>query len=166
MSKRSRDELVGAFIASVRAAQTAVDLLDEAIGEAMGLHRTDVRCVDILDQEGPITAGRLAELARLSPGAVTSVLDRLEARGLARRVRDTDDRRRVLVEVTPELHQLSEQLYGTPEDAARALEGYTDEQLEFLIAYNEGSVAFQQDRLRRLGELIAERDGDLSPPRA
>jgi hypothetical protein len=39
----------------------------------------------ILDQERPITAGRLAERARLSPGAMTALLDCLEAKGLARR---------------------------------------------------------------------------------
>jgi DNA-binding MarR family transcriptional regulator len=166
LSKRSREELIWAFIAAVRASQTAVDLLDEAVGEALGLHRTDVRCLDILDQEGPITAGRLAELARISPGATTTALDRLEGKGLARRVRDTKDRRRVLVEVTPELHRLAEQVYGKPEEAVRELDVYTDEQLELLIAFHEGSVAYQQERLRRLEELIARRDSEGGSPPA
>jgi DNA-binding MarR family transcriptional regulator len=150
MSKFSRDELVSAFIASIRASQVATDLVDESVAETLGLHRTDVRCLDILDQEGPLTAGRLAERARISPGATTTVIDRLERRGLARRTRDTEDRRRVLVEVTPELRRMAAEVYGTPEENARALDAFTDEQLEFLIAFHQGNVAYQQERLRRL----------------
>jgi DNA-binding MarR family transcriptional regulator len=48
-----------------------------------------------------MTAGRLAELSGLTTAAVTSVLDRLERAGYARRVRDQEDRRQVIVEVTP-----------------------------------------------------------------
>jgi DNA-binding MarR family transcriptional regulator len=57
-----------------------------------------------------MSAGRLAKRARISPGATTSLLDRLESRGLVRRTRDTKDRRRVLVEVTPELRRLGQEL--------------------------------------------------------
>ena len=100
-----------------------------------------------------MTAGRLAERARLSPGAITALIDRLEEKKLARRVRDTDDRRRVLVEVTPELRRGAEQLYGPPDEGAQAVSGYTDEQLQFLIDFLRGSVAFQEERMRRLKEL-------------
>jgi len=155
LSKRSREELILEFIAAIRAAQTAVDLVDEAGADALGIHRTDARCLDILDQEGPMTAGQLAHRARLSPGATTTLIDRLERRGLARRTRDTEDRRRVLVEVTPELRRLARELYGTPEDAARALAMYTDEQLEFLIDFHRASVAFQEGIIQRLDELKA-----------
>ena len=150
MSKLSRDELVGAFIAAVRASQTATELLDSAVADYLGLDRSAYRALDILDQEGPMTAGRLAERARLSPAATTALLDRLEEKGLARRTRDTEDRRRVLVEVTPELQRGAEALYGTFEDGMRALDAYSDEQLEFLIAFLHGSVAFQEERMRRL----------------
>jgi DNA-binding MarR family transcriptional regulator len=155
-----RDELIQDFIAAVRASQTATEMLDHSVGEYLGIDPTAYRCLDILDQEGPMTAGRLAERARLSPGAMTALLDRLEDKGLARRTRDTEDRRRVLVEVTPELRQRAEQLYGAPEEGARALAIYSDEQLEFLIGFLRGSVAYQQERMRRLEELKAQDAGD------
>lgn len=114
-----------------------------------------------------MTAGRLAERARLSPGAMTALLDRLEQRGFARRARDTKDRRRVLVEVTPELRQMAAQLYGTPDEGADALAAYTNEQLEFLIGFLRGNAAYQEERMRRLEALKAlrarggqESDGD------
>lgn len=44
--------------------------------------------------------GRLAEWLGLSSGAMTNRLDRMEERGLVRRLPDPDDRRGVLVELT------------------------------------------------------------------
>lgn len=44
--------------------------------------------------------GRLARWLGLSSGAMTNRLDRMEARGLIRRLPDPDDRRGVLVELT------------------------------------------------------------------
>ena len=156
MSKRSRNELIPEFIAAIRASQTATDAFDHAVADYVGLDRTAYRCLDILDQEGPMTAGGLAERARLSPGAMTALLDRLEKRGFARRTRDTEDRRRVLVEVTPQLRRMAAQLYGTPDEGADALAAYTNEQLEFLIGFLRGNVAYQEERMRRLDALKAE----------
>jgi DNA-binding MarR family transcriptional regulator len=155
LSKRSKTELVDEVIAAIRASQIATDAFDHAVANYVRLDRTAYRCLDILDQEGPMTAGRLAERARLSPGAMTALLDRLEQRGFARRTRDTKDRRRVLVEVTPELRQMAAELYGTPDQGADALAAYTNEQLEFLIGFLRGNVAYQEERMRRLEELKA-----------
>lgn len=162
MSKDSRDELVGSFIAAVRASQTATEILDAAIADYIGIHDSDFRCLDILDQEGPMTAGQLAERARLSPGAITTLLDRLEGRGFAQRRRDTEDRRRVLVEVTPKVAEMAEQLYGSPQDAAAGLAAYSDEQLEFLTAFLRRNTAFQEERMRQLDALTAKRRNGVS----
>ncbi len=160
MSKLSRDELIQEFIAAIRASQTATDMFDHSVADYVGLDRTAYRCLDILDQEGPMTAGRLAQRARLSPGAMTALLDRLEKRGFARRTRDTKDRRRVLVEVTPELRQMAAELYGTPDEGAQALAAYTNEQLEFLIGFLRGNTAYQEERMRRLEDLKAREASD------
>ena len=159
MSKRSKEELISEVIAAIRASQTASDAFDHAVADYVGLDRTAYRCLDILDQEGPMTAGRLAERARLSPGAMTALLDRLERRGLARRTRDTKDRRRVLVEVTPELRRMAAQVYGTPDEGANALAAYTGEQLELILGFLRGSVAYQEERMRRLEALRAQEEG-------
>src|SRR6266567_2253175 len=84
LSKRLKNELIDELIAAIRASQTATDAFDHAVADYVGLDRTAYRCLDILDQEGPMTAGGLAERARLSPGAMTALLDRLEKRGFAR----------------------------------------------------------------------------------
>jgi DNA-binding MarR family transcriptional regulator len=164
VSKISRDKLVGDFIAAIRASQSANQMLDHAVAEYMGIDDTAFRCLDILDQEGPMTAGRLAELARLSPGAMTALLDRLENRGFARRTRDTEDRRRVLVDIAPEQRQRAEALYGTAREAAEELATYSDKELAFLIRFLRGSVAFQEERMRRLEELKAREALDREVP--
>jgi DNA-binding MarR family transcriptional regulator len=94
---------------------------------------------------------------------MTAVLDRLEQKGLARRVRDTEDRRRVLVEVTEEMRKGAAELYGPPEEAGQGLAMYTDEQLEFLIEFLRRDVAFQEDRMRRLEELKTRAATDETP---
>jgi DNA-binding MarR family transcriptional regulator len=46
------------------------------------------------------SAGKLADACECSSGAMTNRLDRMEEEGLVRRLRDPDDRRGVLVELT------------------------------------------------------------------
>ena len=75
-------------------------LHNRAAADLVGMNQTDWDCLDLLDWTGPITAGELAKRVGLTSGAITGVLDRLEKVGLARRVADPRDRRRVIVEVT------------------------------------------------------------------
>lgn len=50
---------------------------------------------------GPCTVVELARWVQTDPGATTRLLDRLEKKGLCRRVRSSEDRRVVKVEITP-----------------------------------------------------------------
>lgn len=96
---RARAQAVEALRAALREYLAAVDGFDEAVADRLGLSRTDLRCVDLLERRGTMTAGALAEAVGLSTGAVTFLLDRLEEAGMVRRTRDPSDRRRVLVEL-------------------------------------------------------------------
>jgi DNA-binding MarR family transcriptional regulator len=51
---------------------------------------------------GPVRAGGLASLARLSPSAITETVEGLERDGLVRRETDPEDRRAVRVALTPD----------------------------------------------------------------
>lgn len=53
------------------------------------------------------TVAEVARQSQMDAGAMTRLLDRLEAKGLLRRVRATDDRRVVQLELTPEGQQLA-----------------------------------------------------------
>lgn len=52
-------------------------------------------------RRGPRSAGKLGEKAGLSPTSVTRLVDRLEARGLVKRRRSSEDRRLVEVVLAP-----------------------------------------------------------------
>lgn len=112
MSRESKKELIWRVIHLARAHQAANDAFDEVAYQKLGINRTDGRCLDIVENQGPMTAGRLAELSGLTTAAVTAVLDRLEKAGYARRVRDEDDRRQVIVELTPLMAERGRQIWG------------------------------------------------------
>jgi DNA-binding MarR family transcriptional regulator len=79
------------------------------------------------------SAGELARRAELTSGAMTSRLDALEKEGLVRRLRDPDDRRSVLVELTEKGRQTHEQAMGIQaEKEALLAEALTDREKEEL----------------------------------
>jgi DNA-binding MarR family transcriptional regulator len=92
-----RNEIMGYF--------GAASDFDERVAKRLKLSRTDMRCLDLIGRLGPMTAGRLAEESGLTTGAVTFILDRLEEAGMVTRRRDTEDRRRVWVEIEPKAQE-------------------------------------------------------------
>src|SRR3954451_5517016 len=77
-------------------------IFGQAVAERAGISSSDLECLDFLNLEGRVTAGRLAEVTGLTTGAITGVVDRLEKAGLVRRERDADDRRKVFITTVPE----------------------------------------------------------------
>lgn len=76
----------------------AIVLHGLATAQAVGMGPTDLYAVGTLSFYGRMTSGELAAKTGLTTGATTRLIDRLEERGLVRRVPDPADRRRVLVE--------------------------------------------------------------------
>jgi DNA-binding MarR family transcriptional regulator len=83
------------------------------------------------------SAGELARRAELTSGAMTSRLDALESEGLVRRLRDPEDRRSVLVELTDKGRRKHEQAMGIQAQKetllAEALTEREKEQLNALL---------------------------------
>jgi DNA-binding MarR family transcriptional regulator len=119
------------------------------VAEQMGLSATDEKCLDLaMRAEGPLTAGRIAELSGLSTGAVTGVIDRLERAGYVRRVRDPHDRRKVLVQVSPMDESKFAHLFeGALETLEHVLSQFTPEELEVLERYNKISIETVRERM-------------------
>src|SRR5919198_238814 len=128
-SRARRQALIAAIGAATQAFQRSTDAFDDAVAQRLALNRTDLRCLDWLF-DGPKSAGQLAAATGLSSAATTTLLDRLEQRGLVRRVPDPSDRRKVLVEMSELGRGLTGEIYGPlAQEGARLLERYTDEQL-------------------------------------
>ncbi|HEY0280751.1 MAG TPA: MarR family transcriptional regulator [Solirubrobacterales bacterium] len=156
MAKKTRKELIRELFDATRANQVATDKMDEAGGLALGVNRTDGRCLDLVDQAGRISAGELAAQAGLTTGAMTAVLDRLEKKGYVRRVADPEDRRRVLLEATDEMRTRGWAIWGAiSERAMPRLEKLTVSEIEFLIEYMEFSTELNETRA---AEVRAELD--------
>jgi DNA-binding MarR family transcriptional regulator len=94
----------------------------EAVADRLGINATDLRCLRLAAGEPGLTPTRLAELAGLTTGAITGVLDRLERAGFVRREGDPGDRRRLRVQLVPdrlaELGQYYEPLIASSRDLA------------------------------------------------
>jgi DNA-binding MarR family transcriptional regulator len=78
----------------------AVDLHSRRLMQRTGLSGPQLVVMQVIGQRGPLSAGDLARRASLSQATVTAILDRLEERGMVVRKRSTEDRRRMLVELT------------------------------------------------------------------
>jgi DNA-binding MarR family transcriptional regulator len=111
-SEKSRIELLMQIGDLSRANQEASDLFDERLSAFMGTNRTDGRCLGIIDRYKSVSAGQLANESGLTTGAVTAVIDRLEAAGYVRRFRDPVDRRKVWIECTDESRAIASEIFG------------------------------------------------------
>jgi DNA-binding MarR family transcriptional regulator len=152
----SREEKIYRGLALLRRNQVLTQMLDEAAADYLGVNTTDGRALDVIDQAGGrVTAGELARELRLSTGAVTAILDRLEQAGYARRVHDPDDRRRVLIEHTPKVQRAASAIYGGPEDAFAWADDFSDAELDVLLRFHEQGMAWLEDRLARIEKLKA-----------
>ena len=103
---------VGELIELFRASGSQDDAFDTLAAERLGVNRTDLECLTIIERRGGASAGELATESGLTTGAVTGVIDRLERAGYAARNPDRSDRRRVLVEVTPKFRERASEIWG------------------------------------------------------
>lgn len=77
-----------------------------------GLTLSEMVACEHLRLDGPLTPREVGERVRLSSGAVTSLIDRLEGRGFATRTPHPKDRRSVLVHYTPQEQRVVGRLYA------------------------------------------------------
>ena len=134
------DFTVARLVSAARGSQNSLDMFDEAVGRLFGNNRTDARCADIVQRFGRMTAGELASRAGLSTGAVTTVIDRLERAGIAQRVVDPRDRRKVYVELTEFTHTMVNTIFEPMGIAfAEAMRGVSVAEMRTIAEYLEFS---------------------------
>jgi len=154
-AKRKKTELIGELISEFRISGNQDSAFDNLAAERLGLNRTDLHAVNIIENSGGLTAGELATEAGLTSGAVTGVIDRLERAGYARRVADPDDRRRVKLEVTPKFYARAEKIWGpvAADWAARLGNRFTAEELERVIEFLQTTNELGREHMERLKKL-------------
>jgi DNA-binding MarR family transcriptional regulator len=124
--------------------QSVTEELDVAAAERLGINHTDLRCISVLYFGGPASAKDLARATRLTPGAFTTVLDRLERAGYTSRVPDPADLRRVRVELTDKALAGIKEIWGPLEaEGMQALGAYSGEELGVILDFLQRSTDLQ-----------------------
>ena len=88
------------IVAACRRLHHAIDRLDQAAADSIGVSRNDLRCLNLLEHGG-ISPSLIGAQLGLTSGSVTALIGRLERRGFVARSRGSADRRGVLVSATP-----------------------------------------------------------------
>jgi len=154
---QKRAELLESLSAEARQFGTATVLLHTAIADRLGLCSSDHRCADLLLQEGPMTAGELAERTGLNTSSITGVVDRLEQAGFVSRERDPSDGRRVIVEHVRNapLEKRVNRVFGGLERTMNALvESYEDEEIAVVLSFMSRAKAAMKEETDRLREKV------------
>jgi DNA-binding MarR family transcriptional regulator len=136
-----------------RELSTAVILFHEAVASRLGLSAAEWRCLELLDREGPATAGRLAELSGFTTGAITGIVDRLEKAGYVRREPNPRDRRSVIVRPleNPALRELVAPIFESLGRAMAAVAGrYSTRDLALIQDYFERTIRTLRDETAKV----------------
>jgi MarR family transcriptional regulator, organic hydroperoxide resistance regulator len=147
MSTENRPALNAELVGQIRRFIAGTILFNQKVADRVGLHLTDMQCINLLDLLGPVTPGKLAECTGLTTGGVTVMLDRLEKAGLVRREPNPNDRRSVLVRVNPRRLQKIHALYA----------GINERLETFLAEIPEAELRLVVSFFSRVNAILTER---------
>ncbi len=110
---------LNAFIKLVRASESVTARLAAHIQHRIGLTVTQFGVLEALLHLGPMCQKEIADRQLKTGGNITLVVDNLEKRELVRRERSIEDRRQVIVHLTPKGRKLIQDYF--PEHARAIL---------------------------------------------
>jgi DNA-binding MarR family transcriptional regulator len=147
-------------IRSIRRITRAIDLYSKKLASTCELTGPQLAALRALTAEGGMSLTQLADCISLSLPTVSGIVDRLEARELVRRERQSDDKRRVLVRLTPTgrgiarrappalQESFSRKFHALPEKRQKAL----DEALKEIVTMLEADKLEASPLLMAAGE--------------
>jgi DNA-binding MarR family transcriptional regulator len=135
-----------------RELSTRTIMFHQTIADCLGIAPTDHKCLGfIAEADHPVTAGELATWTGLTTGAITGVIDRLEAAGLAVRERDPHDRRRVVVRAAQAARErVGPLIEGISRAALQLASRYGDDELDVIERYLVDSLEMLTEETKRL----------------
>jgi DNA-binding MarR family transcriptional regulator len=149
-SSEDRHALQAALVSLIMRWQDAAQAFDEAVGERLDIVTAERHCLGFL-HEGPRPAGEIAAEIGLTPAAVTSLIDRLEARGFVERRRSETDRRQVLVAMTDAARKATMRYYGPiAKDGTALQEEFTTAELAVVRRFFAAALELQQRHTQRI----------------
>ena len=141
------------ILKSLRRIMRAVDLHSRHLSIVYKITGPQLVCLMAIVDEGSATPSAIGRKVHLSPSTMVGILDRLEAKGLIRRERDSRDRRRVNVTATDKCREIVASAPSPLQDTlAKALRNLPD--------LEQTAIALS---LERIVELMEARHIDAEP---
>lgn len=94
------DDLINRIQIALQQLKKNMDAQGTVVGEYQ-ITRPQMFLLFMIHKQGQCKLTQLAEIMEVKPSAITVMIDRLESPGYVRRVQDPEDRRAILVELTP-----------------------------------------------------------------
>jgi len=127
-------QALAAYVKLLRAGRAVLARVEPRL-VASGLTPTQFGVLEAILHTGELSQRELGRKVLTSAGNMTDLIDKLETRGLVRRIRQKLDRRAVRVELTPEGRRLIEPLFTAhAADVAAAMAILSGEELRHLSA--------------------------------
>ena len=94
-TKRTRD-----IIYSIRRLMQAGELYTKELNKIYNVSSAQLNCLLALHENGPLSPSQIAKHIMVNSSTVTGIIDRLEQKGLVKRLRISQDRRVITIELT------------------------------------------------------------------
>ncbi|GEA06373.1 MarR family transcriptional regulator [Alteromonas sp. KUL42] len=146
---RKEEELLVALRRVIR----AVDLRSKQLNKHVGLTGPQLLVMQNIQERPGIMVREIADSINLSPATITNILDRLETRDLATRIRSTQDKRKVGVFLTDKGKEAVE---GAP----RPLQEHFVERFAQLKEWEQSQMVAT---VQRIATMMDAEDIDASP---
>src|SRR5450432_3497601 len=133
---RNRTAMQVRMIELLREFSAGTILFNQKVADRVGLHLTDMQCMNVLDLLGTSTPSKLAEFMGLTTGGVTVMLDRLEKAGCIKREPNPDDRRSILVRVSAKrMEKIQTQYAGVAKEFDAYMSEVSEVELETVARF-------------------------------
>jgi len=97
----SRDLAISEIMQSLRHIFKAIHVYSQEVSQQFGITGPQLWTLKALSANGSLPLGQLSKMMYLHPSTITGVVDRLEKKGYVVRDRVHEDRRVVMVQLTP-----------------------------------------------------------------
>jgi len=131
------------------------EALVASVARRHGLSHAALNALAVIEGNGtPMAAGEISARMHITSGTMTSVLDTLERNGYIERQADPDDRRRVLVDVTPDAQAVLDRLLPEVAQITTAV----------MVRVDDTDLNNLLGTLARIREALASVPENLGPP--
>jgi DNA-binding MarR family transcriptional regulator len=148
MNTRSEDALI-----AIRQIQRRIEQASKKLASQAGLTPSQLLVMQILKERGETSAGEVSQLTQLKHATITSLVDKLVAKGMLARRRCDEDRRRVWLMLLPDGDKAIT-------DAPDLLQDTFQQRFQALPDWNQSMLV---STLERVAALLDAEDMDAAP---